>query len=219
MISLGKYSQPLPVVGRVNRKGFFPTPSSTTSGNIRTLALPQWQSQMTSPTSLTLNLINYKANSVSSTPLHSLAPNATASANVSVITTKEEEGLNENPVKFDAAYVKRAGLRHDRMPKHVAVTLDGNRRWSQKNNGGECTYEPFYDRYLQFGDLCIKLGIPVATRFIFATCTWKRSEVISSFCLSSLLSLFFPLYSSDCLFSFYSTIILLFFSDKIPLFT
>lgn len=89
------------------------------------------------------------------------------------------EGTNKNPIKNDhrpdEVCLKGAGLRPDRMPKHVLMMLDGSRRACEKN-GMELTYEPFYRSFVMFAELCLKLGIPAASFAVFATCTWKRTS-------------------------------------------
>lgn len=157
LMSLGKYTLPPPVnmIGGLNCKTIIS-------------ALPQWlwqcrQTRTPSPT-------------LSSTPSRALNLNATTITNDDSggITTKAEEGMNENPIGVDQEYLQRAGLRAELMPKHVAVTLDGGRRWSDKYNNGRLTYVPFFKRFIMLGELCVKLGIPALSCFIFASCNWRR---------------------------------------------
>lgn len=131
------------------------------------------------PTPLINNYKPYSLSSSSSSSSSFRAHDPTTSANNGVGITTKVEGKSENSTKgdgYDEVYLKRAGLRPDRMPKHVAVTLDGNRVWSRKHNNGELTYEQMYRGYYTSGQLCIKFGIPAATWFVFATCTWKRTH-------------------------------------------
>lgn len=60
---------------------------------------------------------------------------------------------------------------------HLAVIMDGNRRWAQQrglsaNEGHLAGYE----RLKQIGDACIDRGIPVFTVFAFSTENWKRNQ-------------------------------------------
>ncbi|NOY14838.1 MAG: di-trans,poly-cis-decaprenylcistransferase [bacterium] len=62
------------------------------------------------------------------------------------------------------------------LPKHIAIIMDGNRRWAQKNKkkalfghryAAETTIEPIIDRARQ-------LGIPYLTLWAFSTENWRR---------------------------------------------
>ncbi|XP_074282527.1 dehydrodolichyl diphosphate synthase 4-like [Silene latifolia] len=74
----------------------------------------------------------------------------------------------------DHEYAK-VGLRRDLMPRHVAVILDGNRRWL-KSHGKELDYRPFYKANMLVVDLCLKWGIPTVTSFIYGLRTLGRSK-------------------------------------------
>ena len=164
MLSLAKYSQSLLVMG----SGKVPPTSTPTTLRTGPIALPGWP-QSTPHSS---------GNPISPT-VTTHTHGGTAVGNAIIIG----KGANEKPIHYegpDDLYLKWAGLQPERMPKHVMVMLDGNRRWCEKN-GTELTYEPFYRRYITLADLCIKLGIPTATWSVFSTCTWKRSDVRFSF--------------------------------------
>ncbi len=62
-------------------------------------------------------------------------------------------------------------------PKHIAIIMDGNRRWANSNSisiveayerGVETLYNTVYD--------CIKLKIKYLTVFGFSTENWSRSK-------------------------------------------
>lgn len=64
------------------------------------------------------------------------------------------------------------------VPKHVAIIMDGNRRWARKQglraiNGHQYVVdnimEPLVDR-------CIELGIPYLTLWAFSTENWQRDQ-------------------------------------------
>ncbi|KAK9668762.1 hypothetical protein RND81_13G084600 [Saponaria officinalis] len=59
------------------------------------------------------------------------------------------------------------GLRREWMPNHVAVILDGTRRWS-KANGKPVNYQPFFQANTLFADLCLRWGIGTATTYIYS---------------------------------------------------
>ncbi|BAA97347.1 undecaprenyl pyrophosphate synthetase-like [Arabidopsis thaliana] len=66
------------------------------------------------------------------------------------------------------------------MPRHVAVIMDGNRRWAKQT--GLLTsqgYEAGAKRLLEFADLCFKLGINTVSAFAFSTENWGRHKSFS----------------------------------------
>ncbi|MBI2617620.1 di-trans,poly-cis-decaprenylcistransferase [Candidatus Gottesmanbacteria bacterium] len=70
------------------------------------------------------------------------------------------------------------------LPKHVAIIMDGNRRWAKAkglfefegHKKGEERIEPIVDKALE-------LGIPYLTFWAFSTENWKRSKTEVSFLL------------------------------------
>lgn len=69
-------------------------------------------------------------------------------------------------------------LKGEKLPEHVAIIMDGNRRWAKKQGlsalGGhdyvvDEVVEPLVDR-------AIELGIPYLTFWVFSTENWKRSR-------------------------------------------
>src|SRR3989339_1813739 len=61
-------------------------------------------------------------------------------------------------------------------PNHVAIILDGNRRWAKER--GLPTFEGHrrgLDRLIQIGKKARELGIKVATAWVFSTENWDRS--------------------------------------------
>ena len=65
----------------------------------------------------------------------------------------------------------------DRLPRHVAIIMDGNRRWAREKGWDvlrghdyvvDNTIEPIVDR-------CIELEIPYLTLWAFSTENWRRS--------------------------------------------
>ncbi len=66
----------------------------------------------------------------------------------------------------------------ERLPRHVAIIMDGNRRWARKRGLDilrghdyvvDKTIEPIVDR-------CIELEIPYLTLWAFSTENWRRSS-------------------------------------------
>ncbi|KAL2901979.1 Dehydrodolichyl diphosphate synthase 2 [Bienertia sinuspersici] len=69
------------------------------------------------------------------------------------------------------------------MPRHIAVILDGNRRWAKKR---ERTPVEGYDAGLAtlgtFLSLCRGWNIPILSLFLFSSENWGRPKV--SICIS-----------------------------------
>jgi undecaprenyl diphosphate synthase len=62
-------------------------------------------------------------------------------------------------------------------PKHIAIIMDGNRRWA-KNKGLAplMGHKKGYERFKEIADYCIEIGIRHLTVYAFSTENWKRSE-------------------------------------------
>ncbi|KAF4358767.1 hypothetical protein F8388_022534 [Cannabis sativa] len=71
------------------------------------------------------------------------------------------------------------GIRRDLLPKHVAVIMDGNRRWARlRDLPVDSGYEAGARSLRVLVDLCCKLGIQVLTVFAFSTDNWFRPKVL-----------------------------------------
>jgi len=69
----------------------------------------------------------------------------------------------------------RARLDMERLPRHIAIIMDGNRRWAKQRGlpvlqghraGSRATR--------QVVEACVELGIPVLTLYAFSTENWRR---------------------------------------------
>ncbi len=72
-----------------------------------------------------------------------------------------------------------SSLRNAELPKHVAVMLDGNRRWAEKNFGAkaEVGHSAGGKKIHEFLGWCDELGIPVVTLYMLSIDNLtKRSE-------------------------------------------
>lgn len=71
------------------------------------------------------------------------------------------------------------------LPKHVAIIMDGNRRWAKQHHlpefGGHKRGE---ERIEPIVDYCIKLSIPYLTFWAFSTENWYRSKKEVNFLLN-----------------------------------
>ncbi|XP_057549233.1 cis-prenyltransferase 4, chloroplastic-like [Amaranthus tricolor] len=69
------------------------------------------------------------------------------------------------------------GLRRELMPKHVALILDGNKRWAERRGlGSEMGHDAGLQALLRVMGFCSKWGIQVATFFLFSSENWSRPK-------------------------------------------
>ncbi|KMT12312.1 hypothetical protein BVRB_5g102540 [Beta vulgaris subsp. vulgaris] len=69
------------------------------------------------------------------------------------------------------------GLRQERMPEHLAVILDGNRRWAKKRGRNPVEgYEAGLATLGMFLTLCRKWRIPIVSLFLFSSENWLRPK-------------------------------------------
>ena len=70
-----------------------------------------------------------------------------------------------------------AGIDAEKMPRHIAIILDGNGRWAKKNGKlRQQGHKAGADNVETIGDAMIEYGIPYLTVYAFSTENWKRSE-------------------------------------------
>jgi short-chain Z-isoprenyl diphosphate synthase len=72
-----------------------------------------------------------------------------------------------------------AELDRSRMPRHVAVLADGNRRWARTNAPGQplvAGYQAGADKLKEFVEWCDDLRIPVVTLWVLSTDNFSRSS-------------------------------------------
>jgi short-chain Z-isoprenyl diphosphate synthase len=72
-----------------------------------------------------------------------------------------------------------AELDHTRLPQHVAVLADGNRRWARTNAPGQplvAGYQAGADKLKEFVEWCDELGIPLVTLWVLSTDNFSRSS-------------------------------------------
>ena len=84
-----------------------------------------------------------------------------------MVSRQSLENLSEEELK--------AMLDKERMPRHVAIIMDGNRRWAKQRGlpilqghraGSRATR--------QVVEACVELGIPILTLYAFSTENWRR---------------------------------------------
>ena len=67
--------------------------------------------------------------------------------------------------------------KHQKYPKHIAIIMDGNRRWA-KEHGVEAKkgHKAGADNLEKIVKYCNKIGIEYLTVYAFSTENWKRSK-------------------------------------------
>ncbi len=66
----------------------------------------------------------------------------------------------------------------DNSLSHVALILDGNKRWAKKNNLNSKTgYKKGFDNIKKIIDCCLRLNIPNVTLFTLSSENYKRSSI------------------------------------------
>lgn len=71
-----------------------------------------------------------------------------------------------------------AGLIRERIPKHVAVIMDGNRGWAKKNGlPPKSGHTAMIPRLMEVVGLCCIWGIKVLTVYAFSTENWTRPQM------------------------------------------
>ena len=69
-----------------------------------------------------------------------------------------------------------AGIDRSKLPQHLAVIMDGNRRWAvARHMPGMSGHSAGRDTLRELVKACIDVGIPYLTAFAFSTENWKRS--------------------------------------------
>lgn len=67
-------------------------------------------------------------------------------------------------------------------PHHVAMIMDGNRRWAKERGLSSIDgHKAGYETMKRVGDWCIARGVKVMTVYAFSTENWQRSETEVSF--------------------------------------
>ncbi|KAE8717389.1 Dehydrodolichyl diphosphate synthase 2 [Hibiscus syriacus] len=88
---------------------------------------------------------------------------------------KEEEDL-DGGVEVDPTLP--LGLRREAMPRHVAIIMDGNRRWARSRGlPVRSGYEAGGRTLRKVVELCCKWGIKVLSVFAFSSDNWFRPKV------------------------------------------
>src|SRR4030042_2788480 len=67
------------------------------------------------------------------------------------------------------------------LPRHVAIIVDGNRRWARKRGLPDIAGHKYVTDHILEPLIyrCIKLGIPYITFWAFSTENWKRGKLFA----------------------------------------
>ncbi len=91
-----------------------------------------------------------------------------------MISSPTQPGVGEGPVPF--------GISTDRLPRHVAVIMDGNGRWaSERGLPRHAGHRAGVQSVRSTVERCVQLGIPYLTLFAFSSENWKRPRQEVSF--------------------------------------
>ncbi|KAJ0027891.1 hypothetical protein Pint_35182 [Pistacia integerrima] len=120
---------------------------------------------------------------------HSLCPCAAPTQQQHLLVPEEEEEEEELKCINEAPSLENdslpPGLRRECMPRHVAVIMDGNRRWARlRDLPVGSGYEAGVKSLKTLIELCCKWGIRVLTVFAFSTDNWFRPKVEVEFLMS-----------------------------------
>ena len=68
-------------------------------------------------------------------------------------------------------------INKDNLPKHIAIIMDGNRRWAkQRGLNTKDGHKAGADNLEEISKFCNEIGIKYLTVFAFSTENWKRSK-------------------------------------------
>ncbi|XP_073157330.1 cis-prenyltransferase 4, chloroplastic-like [Henckelia pumila] len=131
-------------------------------------------------------------------PLHELLPPTTRRPSFSFVskaataTGAPRNGVSINglpPVHYteEDPIPLPPGLREESMPSHVAVIMDGNRRWARMRGlPSGSGYEAGARALRRLVELCCKWGIRVLTVFAFSSDNWVRPKMETNFLMGLL---------------------------------
>ena len=76
----------------------------------------------------------------------------------------------------------------DKLPRHIAIIMDGNGRWAQRRNHGRAFgHTKGVQRTREITKECAKIGIEAITLYAFSTENWQRPAVEVNFLMKLLL--------------------------------
>ncbi|MCC7429330.1 isoprenyl transferase [bacterium] len=86
-------------------------------------------------------------------------------------------------------YEKQCKLIQDKLPKHIAIIMDGNGRWAKKQGKARIFgHKEGINSVREIVKTCGEFGIKFLTLYTFSQENWKRPELEVSFLMSLLLT-------------------------------
>ena len=157
----------------------FPTPPPNTLRSA--FQLKSFSSTTTTTTTTTIGVrfpFPFRTDISSLSPLVSFPK----SRNCKIPTSASHGGGEERErVMMEVEEQLPAGLRADLMPKHVALIMDGNRRWAVARDLPAISgHNAGHKAIKEIGRLCCKWKIQVLSVFAFSTENWTRPKVSHS---------------------------------------
>jgi len=71
---------------------------------------------------------------------------------------------------------KFTNLQRSKIPHHLAIIMDGNRRWARERGLPTLLgHKKGYEKVWEIGEVCLKRGIKILTVYAFSTENWRRS--------------------------------------------
>lgn len=78
---------------------------------------------------------------------------------------------------FRQIFVRDVDIDLTRLPKHIAIIMDGNGRWAKsKGLDRKAGHGAGAETLREIADFCSDIGIPVLTAYAFSTENWKRPK-------------------------------------------
>ena len=71
------------------------------------------------------------------------------------------------------------------IPHHIAIIMDGNRRWAKKRGlPASFGHKKGYENFKKIAEACYEAGVKILTVYAFSTENWKRSKTEVSFLMN-----------------------------------
>ncbi|KPJ54631.1 hypothetical protein AMJ47_04005 [Parcubacteria bacterium DG_72] len=78
-----------------------------------------------------------------------------------------------------------------KIPKHLAIIIDGNRRWArEKGLPSFQGHKKGFDKVDKIGEYCLEKGVKILTLYCFSTENWNRSKAEVNFLMRLLAKAF-----------------------------
>ena len=79
--------------------------------------------------------------------------------------------------KFRQKFIKDVEIDMTRLPRHIAIIMDGNGRWAKRRGlNRKAGHAAGAETLREIADYCSDIGIEVLTAYAFSTENWKRPK-------------------------------------------